>query len=305
MKKILFIALASIAALSSCDHVDNPYPFVEVQEIDTTLYPGLWDDYLNNEWPTFSANTNTQRNVLIEDFTGHQCIYCPLAADTAHALHHDYGDRMLIATIHSGPNGLDNFQSTSASYPIDWTNEDGLEIGQYLGQMPGSSFVGNPSGSLNRTVQGGGLNLSQAFWRPAAVALTNSTLKVNVQSDANFYASTSGLFLHVEVDVIDPSIVNDLYTVVYLIEDSLVGKQKMPDNTTNESYVHRDIMRDCIKSDWKGRQLTDDLLTDGKYLLDYSYVLPSIYNPDNVHLLVYVRDEVTDEIYQVIKQKLQ
>lgn len=304
MRNVLLIITAAWIALSSCDHIDNPYPVVESLEIDTTLYPGVWQDYLDNEWPTFSANSNTERNVLIEDFTGHQCIYCPLAADTAHALHHDYGDRMLVATIHSGPNGLDNFQSTNASFPIDWTNEDGLDIGQYLGQLPGSSFIGNPSGSLSRTVVNGGLNLSQAFWRPNAVNVMNSSLKVNIQSEANFYPATSGVFLHAEVEILDPGLVNDLYTVVYLIEDSIVGKQKMPDNSTNENYVHHDIMRDCIKSDWKGRKLTADLLTDGKYLFDYSYALPSNYDPTNVHFLIYVRDDVTDEIYQVIKQDI-
>jgi len=305
MKNLLLYIVAIWVGFSSCDHIDNPYPVVESLEIDTTLYPGNWQDYLDNEWPTFTANTNTQRNLLIEDFTGHQCIYCPLAADTAHALHQDYGDRMLPATIHSGPNGLDNFQSTNASFPIDWTNEDGLDIGEYLGQIPGSSFIGNPSGSLNRTMQNGGLNLSQAFWRPAAVNVINSSLKVNIQSEANFYPSTSGLFIHAEVEILDPALVNDLYTVVYLIEDSLVGKQKMPDNSTNDTYVHRDIMRDCLKSNWKGRQLTQDLFTNGKYLLDYSYELPSIYDPTNMHLLIYVRDDVTDEIYQVIKQDVQ
>ena len=65
----------------------NPYPPEVNLELDTTLYPGLWSDYENNDWPIFSENTNTNRNVLIEDFTGHKCVFCPAAADLAHALH--------------------------------------------------------------------------------------------------------------------------------------------------------------------------------------------------------------------------
>jgi hypothetical protein len=55
-------------------------------ELDTTLYPGNWADYVANEWPTFTANTNIDRNILIEDYTGHKCIFCPAAADLAHQL---------------------------------------------------------------------------------------------------------------------------------------------------------------------------------------------------------------------------
>jgi hypothetical protein len=58
--------------------------------------------------------------------------------------------------------------------------------------------------------------------------------------------------------------------------------------------------------------LTPDLITNGKYYLDYSYILPNqlgpggetnIHNADNMHLLIYVYDMSTLEIYQVIKKK--
>ena len=64
---------------TSCDRITNPYPPQVVLELDTTLYPGNWDDYVANEWPTFTANTNIDRNILIEDYTGHKCIFCPAA----------------------------------------------------------------------------------------------------------------------------------------------------------------------------------------------------------------------------------
>ena len=302
MKKLLFLGLIGIVGLSSCDKVDNPYPVGNIIELDTTLYPGLWSDYIATEWPVFTANANTQRNVLVEDFTGHQCTYCPFAADTAHKLKEDYPGRAFPATIHSGPNGMSGFQTTSTEFPIDWTNTDGLAIGTFLGNIPGSAFTGNPRGSINRILVGGQKTMSTSNWRNTLVGALAAPLKVNIQSDGNYYSSTRGMFLHTEIDVLDDGLANELYTVVYLIEDSLIAKQKMPNNTVNETYIHRDVMRDCINTDWKGRKLTEANKVNGKYYYDYSFALPAQYNPDNMHLLIYVRDAVTEEIYHVIKQ---
>ncbi len=304
MKKIIYVLLLGFAGLTSCDKVDNPYPVGNVLELDTTLYPGLWSDYLANEWTFFAPNGNTLRNILIEDFTGHLCTYCPLAADTAHLLVYDYPGRAFAATIHSSPTGISGFQATSTEFPIDWTNTDGLAIGVYFGNMPGSSFTGNPRGAISRILTGGQHTMSTAGWRPALVAALPTALKVNIQSETNYYPTTRGVFLHTEVDVLDAGLTNDLYTVVYLIEDSLVAKQKMPNNTVEENYIHRDIMRDCINTDWKGRKLTESDKIDDKYYFNYSFALPAQYNPDNMHLLIYVRDAVTDEVYHVVKQNI-
>ena len=146
--------------------------------------------------------------------------------------------------------------------------------------------------------------MSTSGWRNTLVAALPTPLKVNIQSETNYYSATRGVFLHTEVDVLDAGITNDLYTVVYLIEDSIVAKQKMPNNTTNDTYIHRDIMRDAVSTDWKGRKLTDEDKIDDKYYFNYSFALPTQYNPDNMHLLIYVRDAVTEEVYQVIKQEI-
>jgi hypothetical protein len=58
-----------------------------------------------------------------------------------------------------------------------------------------------------------------------------------------------------------------------------------------------------------GRPLTAADLNNGKYYVNYSFVVPNqldgAYNASNMHVLVYVYDMSTLEIYQVIKQKIQ
>ena len=308
MKYLLlsFLAVLFFLQFTSCDHIENPYP--KKQEFDTTLYPGIWADYVANEWPVFDVNTNTDRNVLLEDLTGHKCIVCPTAADIAHQLHEANPDRVFIASIHSSPTGINDFQSVSPpEYPTDFTNPQGLEIGLFFGQNDGG-FLGNPRGTINR-INTGTIFIGHPSWTNLTnTTLNNNILKVNMQSALNYYPQTKGAFLHVEVEKIDQSITNELAVVTYLIEDSLVGDQKMVDNSHNSSYIHRDIHRGNIDGKAFGRILKSSDMKNSKYYIDYTFVVPKQldgnFNPENMHVLIYVYDRVTWEIYQVIKQDI-
>jgi hypothetical protein len=253
-------------------------------------------------------NTNTDRNILIEDFTGHKCIFCPAAADLAHQLQEANPGRVHVASIHAGVDGIGDFQSVDAEYTLDFTNPDGLYIGTWFGANDGG-FVGNPRGPVSRVMNGGVIFQSPGQWSSmTSTLLTENDLRVNLQSALNYYPSTKGAFLHVEVDKIDASL-GDLGIVAYLLEDSLVGDQKMSDNTHNHNYVHRDIHRKNLNNMPFGRQLTPADLNNGKYYVNYSFVVPNQldgnFNAANMHVLIYVYDMVTKEIYQVIKQKIE
>ena len=308
MKKIFILLVGFAMVLGSCDHVDNIYTPQSSKDLDTTLYPGLWSDYVANEWPTFTPNTNTNRNILIEDYTGHKCVFCPAAAALAEFLHEANPSRVFVASLHAGPGGIGDFQTvTLPDYPVDFTNPQGVEIGTYFGTNDGG-FPGNPRGTINRLNSGGVIFQNPNAWSNITnTMLSNNDLKVNIQSHLNFYPSTKGAFLHTEVEKLDAGL-GDLGIVVYMIEDSLVGDQKMNDNSHNSSYVHREIHRGCVDGNAFGRTLTPAMLVGNKYQVNYSFVVPNQldgnFNAENMHVLIYVYDKTTWEIYQVIKQSI-
>jgi hypothetical protein len=246
---------------------------------------------------------------LIEDFTGHKCIFCPAAADLAHQLQLANPGRVHVASIHAGVDGIGDFQSVDAEYTLDFTNPDGLFIGTWFGTNDGG-FVGNPRGPVSRVTNGGNIFQSPGQWSSmTSTLLSENNLKVNLQSDLNYYPSTKGAFLHVEIDKIDQTLTNELGIVAYLLEDSLVGDQKMSEHSHNHNYIHRDIHRKNLNNMPFGRQLTAADLNNGKYYVNYSFVVPNQldgnYNAENMHVLIYVYDMSTLEVYQVIKQKIE
>ena len=156
--------------------------------------------------------------------------------DEAHQVYVDNPGRVYVSSIHAGPSGQveGNQELISSSIFEDFTCEEGLTLGHYFGaQWPGSPFQGNPNGTVSRVDHGSGFPItSPAQWENATNSMIAANdLKVNIQAANNYYPSTRGVFLHTEIDVLDPNLTNELRIVVHLIEDSLVGKQTTQSST--------------------------------------------------------------------------
>jgi hypothetical protein len=139
-----------------------------------------------------------------------------------------------------------------------------------------------------------------------------TTLKVAVKAKLNYFESPKhGFYLHTEVEKLDGAL-GELGMIAYIMEDSVVGPQLVGSVYTAD-YVHRDVMRGTIDGTKWGKVLTADLMKNGKYYVDYSYIIPdqlapqgtsSTHNAENMHVLIYVYDTSTKEILQVIKKRL-
>jgi hypothetical protein len=301
--KYIFISLIALILFTSCDKVAHPYP--PSLDLDTTIYPGNWVDYESSEWPTFTVNANTNRNILLEDFTGHKCIFCPAAASLAETIEENNSGRVYVASIHVSPNGFGSFQELQEPYYThNFTNTEGLAVGKYFGEVPGSNFVGNPWGAISRVPVNGQNTLGPSNWTNQTNALISAnSLKVNIQSKLNYYEQSKGFYLHTEIENLGTT--NDLAQVVYLLENSIIKPQSFPGGIDSMTYLHHNVMRGCIDGQPFGRILKEiDKKENGKYYLNYSYKIPAQYNPSNMHLLIFVIDKVTNEIYQVIKQEI-
>lgn len=314
MKKT-FISILMLGALFyACDKVDQPHPEA-VGGLDWSLYPeGDSAHYAQNYWPEFTQNVNTERNLIIEDFTGHRCQNCPYFTSQVHNYTEQHQGRAFDVAIHSDNYGAQHLPtSLQALLPPYFTeifyNDEGLSIGSFFGSFPGTQFTNNPKISISRIKIQGDMATTPATLNTVGTTAINEPLKINIQAASNYF-STRGLFLHTEIEKLDETLNNELATVVYLLEDSIIAPQSLPASQLypegrDDEYVHRNVLRGCIDHKPFGQKLdAAHLNANGKYYFNYSYKLPSDYNPDNMHLLIYVYDKITHEIYQVIKHEL-
>lgn len=302
----LFLSTLIFSGFYSCDKVENAYkPGIDLS-IDTSYYPGNWSTYESTIWPQFSPNTNTNRNVLIEDYTGHKCNNCPTAATTAHNIEVANPGRVFVAGIHAGPGGITSFQTFTVGaekYHTDHTNPHGVAYGLFF--QNGYNFFGNPQGTVNRETVSNKLFDIHGTWSGRTQAILSANeLKFNIQSVCNYYNETNGGYLHVEVEKLTNENI-ETNIVVFVLKNEEVNWQKMPNNSDNPDYVHEHKHIGNIDGLTWGRPLNSAQEPAGtKFLQDYAFAKPQGIEPDNLHFLIFVYNTETLEILQVIKQKL-
>lgn len=303
MKKLICIIFPLITlTFVSCDKVE--FPVVFESELDTSLYPGNFLDY---EYPEFGDNPNTDKNILIADYTGHKCSFCPPAAAKAEEIKDANPDRVFIAAIHGSAEvgGYGDFQKTDALYARDFTNPIGLEMASTFFQM-GIGFFGNPSGNVSRVAnEDGKFFFPWSDWGDISSEVLASELNVNIQAKSAYFPETKGVYLHTDTEFLND--MNGTFNIVtYIIEDSYVSPQLYRIEggleVTDTFYVHHDIHRGNVFDETWGRLLASEDISAGTRIRnDFSHVLPDDLNPSNMHFLIVVYNRETFEVEQVIK----
>jgi thiol-disulfide isomerase/thioredoxin len=214
----LFLAALALAAVASCDYIDDPFRNPN----------GGGSTEANGD-----TVLQTERAVIIEDFTGHTCPNCPKASKVLEELDSLYGPAKVVGlAIHAG---AADFTSVSSDYPTDFTTDPGDDLASFF------NVPGLPSGMVNR-LDYPNTHKSYSSW--AAHASTELLLAPEVLFNAySGFDSTSRIAtLRVELRA-QAAQTNAVGLAVYLKESSIVSPQKMPDLTRDTNYVHNNVFR--------------------------------------------------------------
>ena len=304
MKKYLKYLLFLL--LFSCDKIENPLP-EEYGKLDWSLYPGDPSNYpydLVNLSSNWGINNNT-KGILLEDYTGHKCTNCPVAAQIAKNLEDDSSKNVIVATIHSSLDGF--FQSTSNIFTSNYETEAGNEYVRGS-EMPG--FLGNPMGTVNRI--SGGLSNTVWYlsseWENAVINEMNNSLKINLQLKYYHFQETNGLFIHTQTSLLS-DLFGKYHLIIYLVRNNIFSPQKFSLGIVDTNYNHHNILSNNINGTW-GTSLIDGVaLKDSLIYNTFSFKLPSPENDstfklDNLSLISYVINRENMKVLQVIKNDL-
>jgi hypothetical protein len=318
MKKILFVLLAFSLVFVGCkkkgctDPAALNYDSKAKQEDGSCEFPvpdGLnWVLFPNGNsenypWPTWTANSNSVKNILIEDFTGHTCVGCPAASTEASNIESANPGRVIVASIHASTTSA--FQEPGPSpFTADFRTDAGNEYATTFGCDL------NPLGMTNRTLgtypSTDPMLQLHTSWGTSTTALLATALDVNMQVQYNYYPSTNGLFVHTETDFINAK--SGTYNmVIYLVRDTVISPQKLPGGIEEEDYYHHNVLSTNINGTWGEELFNGSAAAGDKFYNDYSFEVPSsdtTYDIDNLSIVTYVFNRDTYEILQVIKTAL-
>ena len=188
MKKIVLLIFTLLIIIVSCDKVKNP------DQRPPQVYHCI--DTLHQVIKTLvHTSTTNQRNVLIEDYTGHKCPNCPRAGITAEKLLEQYPGRVVVIANHvtgiyadpsrdSTDKYKENFRNPASD---EWDTKDkGFSI----------SGAGLPQGMINR-ISNPYFPQSDTKWPSlVSVALTQPAL---AKLDIKTYYDTISHYLSVKV----------------------------------------------------------------------------------------------------------
>jgi hypothetical protein len=283
-KSVLFSVL--IAALfNSCDVVDGPY--------GVPIING-------------GTDTNTVINkVLVEDFTGHTCKFCPNAHREAERLQAIYGKRILVLGNHSGP--FAKPEVTSGGIPIypdssfiyDFRNTISTAISTDFGIIA----LGYPKGMVNRSKDNSNnLILEWSAWEGAIDKALAKPVLAGLKMTTTYDAGSKNISCSIVTEVLQ-DMTDNLQLAMYIVEDSIVNWQK--DGTVKErNYMHRHVLRGSLNGEY-GVDLGAGLLEGTKITKTASAtLLPADANPTHVSIYAVLTNAVTKEVIQVEEQKI-
>jgi hypothetical protein len=309
-KKNLSLAIAALAVsvfIFSCDEVDPPYT-------TTTDHNAA-----NDSSCVFATNGYvTYRKILVEDYTGHLCGYCPQAAAIiSNTLSPLYGDTLIAVGVHASPGHMFTETCPPATYPSGAYAPGYSDDFRTVAGEAWLSFFGvasNPKGMVSRLGYPSTHVKPPSAWASAAASIAGEPADVGIQI-INTYDSVSGNLTVCIKTTYLAAFSGTYYLSVLLLEDSIKAWQYDYDlpNTppmyyNDTAYVHRHVMRGSINSDF-GVQLNSAPVAVGDTMRS-SYIinlasLPSSMNATNpavnLHrcsVVAFVYDNVTKEILQ-------
>lgn len=299
------MGIVATLGFSACDRVENPIPN-DLGNYDISLFPGNYATEYS--YPTFGTNTNTNLNVLLEDYTGHLCGNCPAGATIAKSIEDANPGRVFAMSVHAGAGGISGFQETHKpgdpdypKYNRDFTTDAGLTYAVTINGLPA-----NPYGMINRTAPAGSNPwISHGQWQQNVDALLQqNNLRANLQMVVNYYEETNALFVHVESE--NTVALNGKYNlVIAVVAKEIIDWQKdyasFPADI--EFYHHHNVHIGNVNGTWGEEVYNGTIAAGEKVRRDYTYVIPEKFRGFEYAAVAYIMDATTYEILQVIEKR--
>ncbi|MGB0851450.1 MAG: Omp28-related outer membrane protein, partial [Bacteroidia bacterium] len=183
--------------------------------------------------------TAQNKKVVLEEFTGVQCTWCPAGHLLGKQMKEANPDDVILINIHEG-----SFAVPHTNGGIDLRTTDGSAIGT----AASSRTVGWPSGSVNRASSPWAK--SRTTWEASGNTVRSQASPVNVYTKSFFNRDSSKLTTEVEVYYTDDPGASSHKLSVMLLENNILGPQtgasKNPDNIVGDLYKHNHVFRQMI-----------------------------------------------------------
>lgn len=209
---------------------------------------------------TIVSMTPSNRNVVLEEYTGINCTWCPAGHLVANQIKEANPGRVCLINIHQGSFAANTYTTQFGDALANQTNLDGY-----------------PSGTVNRHVfTGSATALGRGNWASAANTILGMSSPVNIAAEGTLDWATRTLNIRVQLYYTASQNVSSNALNIAITQDNVlgsqVGKEKNPDQVVGNQYNHMHMLRHLITGQWGE---TINTISAGTLVeKTYEYVIP-------------------------------
>lgn len=251
--------------------------------------------------PIPDLTPNTEKAVVLEEYSGGSCVPCATAHQTIANLQNTYGENLIVVTMHTFIGGQGN---PVADSPYDFRSQVGQDILEYLGYP-----LGIPSGVVNRQLFAGedDLQLSSTEWSGRISDALKEELLLGMSMETTFDEASRQL--DVELTMLPFGLIDGALKLTVLITEShIINKQATPDGVIDD-YEHNHILRTSL-TPALGEDI-DNLALQSNLARTYSFTLPEAdgsgpWVPENCKVVAYLSRNTGDskEVLQAVEAEV-
>lgn len=285
---MLFFTIAAFVVWTACEKVDQPFKVV-----DQKNYP------LNPDDTVFFIDSVMvdQKQVLLEDFTGHRCVNCPKAAKQLHEMMVFHHPRLVSYTVHAG-----NF-----AVPVPGTAFE-TDLRSTLSEKLYADFgiFGNPMGQIDRVKYNGLLQIFTTNWNTVVDQQLQQTNSAKLKLKNTFYPKYNSVIVDIEAEFLQ-NLEGQYNLVVYIVEDKIVSPHLNNDPTigpdTLWNFVHHNVLRAPVNSAYGDPINPSGNITAGyKYTKQYTYPISDAWVTGNCNIIAYIgRNDATLNLVEIVQ----
>ena len=215
---------------------------------------------------TIVSTEPSNRNVLLEEYTGINCGYCPSGHKIANQIQAAHPGRVCIINIHQGGYAANTY-TTQFGNPL--ANQYGV-----------NSY---PSGTVNRHSFNGTSVLARNQWSSKSNQILGMSSPVNIAAEGTLDMTTRTLNVRVQLYYTGTQTVASNMLNVAILQDNVLGPQsgasQNPAQVVDGQYNHMHMLRHLITGQWGE---TIDSITPGTLVeKTYEYVIPAMFGSPN------------------------
>jgi thiol-disulfide isomerase/thioredoxin len=271
---LIILALISAAFWMSCQKIDEPL----IADQDPNIFPAELDTFFIS-----TSDSITEKQILLEEFTGHLCVNCPEAAKLAHELAESLDHKLIIYTIHSGI-----FAQVQSN---DYFNKD-------LTSLTGNSIHDDfaifayPLAMINRNPYNGLRQIFKDNWTTAVNEELQKPSMAKMKISNAYYPNFNVVLVDVESEFLMPT--DDRYKLtVFIVEDSIISPQLNNNpqigGDTLYNYAHRNVLRGAVNSIYGEFLGVEGNVVQGeKYRKQYIYTINEDWVNENCRIIAYI-----------------